>query len=149
MRVVPGYKWTRTLMTILMVSLLAGCEPGDEPVPDPTPKPSAPLPRFGSAVAIESPAGPGAGEPWLSVEPDGRVLMSWLEPSADGQALRFSLLDGDAWSLPRTVTSGVDLFVNWADFPSVSPLPDGSLVARRGRPRSLRTRMARRRSMGS
>ena len=109
----------------MLAFLLSSCES----VPEPAAKPSAPLPQFGAAVAIESPAGPGAGEPWLSVEPDGTVLMSWLEPSVGGQALRFSILDGSAWSPVRTVTSGADLFVNWADFPSVSRLPDGSLVA--------------------
>ncbi len=110
---------------ILLTFLLAGCESA----PEPAAKPSAPLPQFGAVAAIESPAAPGAGEPWLSAEPDGRVLMSWLEPSVEGQALRFSILDGSAWSPVRTVTSGADLFVNWADFPSVIRLRDGSVVA--------------------
>lgn len=110
---------------ILLTFLLAGCESA----PEPAAKPSVPLPQFGVGAAIESPAGPGAGEPWLSVEPDGRVLMSWLEPSVEGQALRLSILDSSAWSPVRTVTSGADLFVNWADFPSVIRLRDGSVVA--------------------
>ena len=110
---------------ILLVFLLAACESA----PEPATIPSVHLPQYGAVTAIEVPAGPGAGEPWLFVEPDGTVLMSWLEPSADGQALRFSILDGAVWSPPRTVTSREDLFVNWADFPSVTRLLDGSLVA--------------------
>jgi hypothetical protein len=108
-----------------MVSLMAGCAAGDE---SSTPA-AALLPRFGPPAAIESPASPGAGEPWLYADPDGAVLMSWLEPSAEGHALRFSILAGAGWSPVRTVTSRADLFVNWADFPSVTRLPDGSLVA--------------------
>jgi len=65
----------------------------------------------------------------VSVEPHGGILMSWLEPSAEGHELRFSVLAADAWGPVRTVVSRADLFVNWADFPSVIRLPDGSLVA--------------------
>ena len=125
MRVISGYRWTRTLGSTLVVSVLAGCAPGDEST---TPA-AAPPPRFGAVTAIESPAAPGAGEAWLYAEPDGTILMSWLEPSAEGHALRFSMLDGAGWGPVRTVTSRADLFVNWADFPSVIRLPDGSLVA--------------------
>jgi hypothetical protein len=125
MRAVPRYNWTRGLGIVLVVSVLAGCVRGDES----TTVDAGPLPRFGAVAAIETPAAPGAGEPWLHPEPDGTVLMSWLEPSAEGHALRFSVLDGDVWGPVRTVVSRADLFVNWADFPSVIRLPDGSLVA--------------------
>lgn len=109
-----------TLMPALVV--LSGCEPASE-------TPVSLHPTFGAATRVGSPAGPGAGEPWLFVEPDGAVLMSWLEPAAEGHALRFAVLENDLWSPVRTVVAGEDLFVNWADFPSVLRLPDGSLVA--------------------
>ena len=125
MTVIRGYRWACGLGLSLGLSLLSGCGPGDAP----TDRLSALLPQFGQAVAVESPAGPGAGEPWLSVEPHGGVLMSWLEPTEDGNALRFSVLKGDVWEPARTVVSRADLFVNWADFPSVIRLPDRSLVA--------------------
>ncbi|MEX2154944.1 MAG: sialidase family protein [Gemmatimonadaceae bacterium] len=78
---------------------------------------------------IVSPAGPGSAEPNLAVGPDGRVYMSWLEPADSGFALRFSSFDANAWSRARTIRSGRDFFVNWADFPSIEVLGDGRLVA--------------------
>lgn len=79
---------------------------------------------------LAPPAAAGSGEPNLAVGPDGRVYLSWLEPAADSaHALRFSVLEGDAWSPPRTVASGRDWFVNWADFPSLAVLPGNRLAA--------------------
>ena len=115
---------TRFIWKILfpVLALTSGCEPASEPTVSVTP-------TLGAATSVQSPAGPGAGEPWLFVEPDGELLMSWLEPTAEGHALRFAVLDGDQWGPVRSVTSRPDLFVNWADFPSVIRLPDESLVA--------------------
>jgi hypothetical protein len=124
MTVVSGSRRVYGLGLSLGLWLFAGCGSGDAPAD----RPSAQLPRFGPAVNVESPAGSGAGEPWLFVEPDGGVLMSWLEPSVEGQALRFSVLDGGGWGPVRTVVSRADLFVNWADFPSAIRLPDASLA---------------------
>jgi hypothetical protein len=59
------------------------------------------------------------------------VLLSWLEPRGErGHALRFaSRAKGAGWSEPRTVASGEGWFVNWADFPHLAALPDGTLFA--------------------
>jgi len=79
---------------------------------------------------LEAPAGAGAGEPHLGRLPDGRALLSWVEPSEKGHALRFATRPpGGAWSEPVTAAEGADWFVNWADFPSVNASPDGSLFA--------------------
>jgi hypothetical protein len=80
---------------------------------------------------LETPAASGSGEPNLSVAPDGRVLLSWIEPAgADGHRLRLSVRSrGSGWSPPETVAAGKDWFVNWADFPSVAALADGTLFA--------------------
>lgn len=85
-----------------------------------------PIAEFDS---LASPAGPGSAEPNLAVGPDGRVYMTWLEPIDSAFALRFSSFDGRAWSAPRTIRSGRDFFVNWADFPSIAVLDDGRLAA--------------------
>lgn len=79
----------------------------------------------------ESPTGPGAAEPNLAATADGRALLSWLEPAADSTtALRFAVMGDDTqWSEPREVMRRTDLFVNWADFPSVIELADGRLLA--------------------
>ena len=81
-----------------------------------------------SVVPMASPAGPGAGEPFLSVHGD-RVYLSWLEPADSAHALRFAVLDDTTWSEPRTIRSGRDFFVNWADFPSLKVMGNGRLAA--------------------
>jgi len=79
---------------------------------------------------ILTPAGPGSGQPNLVAAPDGHIYLSWLEPRADsGVRLRFAIREGDGWSAPRTIAEGANWFVNWADFPSMTALPDGSLAA--------------------
>ncbi len=84
---------------------------------------------FQSLEEIETPTSAGAEAPSLAIMPDGRVLMSWIE--TDGPvhaAVRTAILDGFDWSQPVTVVEGDDLFINYADFPSVAALPDGTLA---------------------
>ena len=79
---------------------------------------------------LPSPAGPGSGQPNLAVSPDGRVHLSWIERLGGGRySLRFSTKEGEGWSAPRVIAEGANWFVNWADFPSMVALPDGSLAA--------------------
>jgi hypothetical protein len=76
------------------------------------------------------PADSGSGEPNLTAGPDGRVYLSWIEPAPDSaHALRFAVLEGDAWSAPRTIASGRGWFVNWADFPALAVLPGNRMAA--------------------
>lgn len=89
---------------------------------------AAPAP--GQVRQIPSPAAEGSAQANLTVAPDGRVFLSWIERREDGRAaLRFATGDGKSWSAPRTIAEGANWFVNWADFPSMSVLPDGSLAA--------------------
>lgn len=82
------------------------------------------------STELPSPAPSSSAEPHLASAPDGSVFLSWLEPSGDeGHTLRFSRWEGKAWSAPRTVHSSPTMFANWADFPSLLALPDGTLVA--------------------
>lgn len=92
-------------------------------------RPRAEIPL--AAREVSSPAGPGSGEPNLAVAPDGRVLLSWIEPAGEGRhRLRYSGLEGGgSWSSPRTIAEGAGWFVNWADFPALTALPDGTLFA--------------------
>lgn len=79
---------------------------------------------------LESPTGPGAAEPNITVGPDGKVYLSWMEPTPDSaMALRFSSWDGARWSAPQTIRSGRDYFVNWADFPSLAVQANGRMAA--------------------
>ena len=77
-----------------------------------------------------SPAAPDSGEPNLYVAADGRVYLSWVEAAGEKRrALRFAVRNAGKWSEPRTITEGENLFVNWADFPSLVVLANESLVA--------------------
>jgi hypothetical protein len=103
----------------LAVLLLAGCTAA-----------AAELEPVASPETLPSPAGATSGEPNLFATADGRVLLNWTESRATGgHALRFAVLEGGEWSEPRTIATGDAWFVNWADFPSLIELPDGSLAA--------------------
>lgn len=75
------------------------------------------------------PAGAGAQEPSLFVFNDGRIVMSWTEPDAEGFAVKMAIGNHESWSEARTITKSDKLFVNWADFPSIAAFPDGTLAA--------------------
>lgn len=78
----------------------------------------------------ESPAGGDSREPELFATADGRVILSWVEKTGEKRhALRFAVREASGWSAPGTAAEGDNWFVNWADFPSVVALPDGSLAA--------------------
>ncbi len=78
---------------------------------------------------IPNPAAPGSGEASLAALPDGRAVLSWIEPAGEENAVRLAVREKDAWSEPRTIARGPDFFVNWADFPTVAALQDGTLFA--------------------
>ena len=73
---------------------------------------------------LETPAATGSIAPNLATGPDNTTVLSWIEPLGDGHALRFSVYEDSDWGDPRTVATGDNWFVNWADFPSVVPLSD-------------------------
>jgi hypothetical protein len=79
-------------------------------------------------ISLTSPAAPNSAQPQLTVSARG-VLLSWIERTADVATLKFAERTATGWSSPRTVASGRDWFVNWADVPSVLRLPSGALVA--------------------
>jgi hypothetical protein len=77
---------------------------------------------------IVTPAAANSAQPQLSVSKRG-VLLSWIERSGDLATLKFSERTASGWSAPKTIASGRNWFVNWADVPSVLRLPSGALVA--------------------
>ena len=80
--------------------------------------------------SLNTPAGPGSGEPNLFTASDGRVFLTWIESTeSKAHRLRFAVRDGGNWSDPRTIAEGSNWVVNWADFPSLIVLKDGSIVA--------------------
>ncbi|MCZ6597837.1 MAG: hypothetical protein O7B99_09385 [Planctomycetota bacterium] len=70
-------------------------------------------------VPLESPAPPGARYPNLSVC-GNEAILSWLEPVDEGFRLGFSR-HSRGWRTAVDGPKGADWFINWADFPLVSP----------------------------
>lgn len=70
----------------------------------------------------------GSGQPNLFATSDGRVLLTWHERGSRGSYdLKVAERSAKgAWSAPKTIASGNPFFVNWADFPSLVELADGS-----------------------
>ena len=110
-------KMRRLLSATLFLSLCA-CA-GEQPAARPDPV----------IRELATPAREGSGEPYLSSGEDA-VIMSWLEAAPEeGHELRVARLGPDGWSEPVVAARGGDLFVNWADFPSVVTDAAGRLWA--------------------
>lgn len=75
------------------------------------------------------PANSAAAQPSLSRGQDGSLNLSWIERTGNGHRLQFARFSKGRWSTVRTIAEGENWFVNWADFPSTSQLPDGTLWA--------------------
>lgn len=109
---------TMRLPLILLVSALAGCRLGE------------PRAEASALAPLPTPAAIPSGEPFLASDANGIVHLTWLEKRDDSTyALRYASLAGDTWSAPRTIVERRDFFVNWADFPSVTVVQDGTLYA--------------------
>ncbi len=79
---------------------------------------------------IESPSGVDSREPDLSSTHDGRIVFSWIQKVGEKRyVLKMATRDASGWAEPHTVAEGENWFINWADFPSVIALRDGSLAA--------------------
>ena len=92
--------------------------------------PSAP-PESGWTMAAEPLALPSSGStsaPQLTSSARG-VILSWIEHTGSTATLKFAERTADGWSDPRTVVSGDDWFLSWADVPSVVRMSDGTLAA--------------------
>ena len=76
------------------------------------------------------PAAAGSSSPDLSIAPDGRLLLSWINQTQGRRnALQFgSYTNRGGWqSQPRTVAIGHSLLANWADTPHLRGTADGAL----------------------
>lgn len=79
---------------------------------------------------LVTPLPAAAEEPWLHAT-GSSLLVSWQESLDDGGALRFTRLEAETgqWEPARTIYTGADLLVNWADFPALAATPGGRLAA--------------------
>ena len=109
---------TSSPLRFVALVVLAGCVSGDRTAPS-----------AARVTVLASPAGPQSGEPFLASDPAGAVHMTWIEKTGDStHAVRYARLNGDSWTTPTTVAERHDLFVNWADYPSVIATPSGRLL---------------------
>jgi hypothetical protein len=105
----------RTLFGIIALALFAGCGTDS----------SKPALALGD---VEFRGAPGSAEPNLFAARDGRVILTWHEPQGEEYALRASVREAGRWTEPVTIVDGRPFFVNWADFPSLAELDDGTWV---------------------
>ena len=89
--------------------------------------PDAPEPWQIRSLAV--PAGTQAAGPRLTGGAGRPLILSWMEPDENGTTLWYSVLGDAGWNQPQTVVAGKDMFVNWADLPSVAALDGDHWVA--------------------
>lgn len=104
--------------------LLLGCGKDEAAMPAPTSAKRTAAPAIAELPLERVPvdARPSAGSPRLTAGPGG-VVLSWLEPHAEGYRLRARRWGEDGES--QTVVAHAELLENWADVPSVIPGPSG------------------------
>jgi len=100
---------------LLGVSITSACSGDAEPLLQPR--------------EIPCPAPPGSAEVNLFAGRQ-KLYLSWLAKTGETHhALQFTVLEEGKWSSVRTIAQGERFFANWADFPSVVELTDGSCAA--------------------
>lgn len=107
---------TRRFAILLTVGLLGACSGGE-------------LPALGEPRPLYLPAGSNTMSPRLAVAPDGVAVLSWLQRDEAGATLRYSTFAATKWQAATDVVTDPDMFVNWADIPSVTPLNGDHWVA--------------------
>jgi BNR repeat-like domain len=111
-------------IALLAAALSSGCS---EPPP-------APQSVVAGELTIEVwplPAMPGSAQPDLSIAPDGRLLLSWINVQPGRRpAFQFAESRSDGlWDTARTIAVGNSMFVNWADTPHIVATADRALWA--------------------
>ena len=85
---------------------------------------------FAQPVQISNPAPAGSGQSFLVSGPDGKIYLSWIEPVGLGiHRLQYAVRNGDTWRVLGAAAEGRNWFINWADYPTFLPLPNGTLAA--------------------
>lgn len=90
------------------------------------------LPAFSQSLSptpVANPSGPGSLQPNWSVAPDGAAILSWIEPSQGGFALKYAVRKGASWSPAVTIAAHRHFFHHPAEMPEVFELPGGHWFA--------------------
>lgn len=122
----------RTCLLLLLGFAVFGCN--GSPIDSSSSKNSSNAALAGEQALViqpsNSPTDGDSREPELTATRDGRIILSWVEKIAEKRyALRAAVRDNKGWSEVYTAAQGENWFVNWADFPSVIALQDGSFAA--------------------
>lgn len=80
--------------------------------------------REPEAIRLTFEGAPGSAQPRLTSELDGAPILSWLEPDGNQRVLKYARFEADAFGPAREVVRHDRMFINWADFPSVTPVTD-------------------------
>ena len=68
---------------------------------------------------IESPTAINSAQPFLFS--GDKTILSWIENKEDSfYTLKYSELKNERWDSAKTIVSGTNWFVNWADFPAIA-----------------------------
>ena len=105
---------------LLIAALITACSSSKKETPNQL-KPT-PLEK------MESPAARGASLPFLTRGVDNILYHSWVEKSKDTSMLKYAKYVNDEWTIPTTIASGSDWFVNWADYPMISQTTKGMIA---------------------
>src|SRR5512138_3924642 len=116
------------LWLVALSALLAAC--GNAPAPPERGAAASPG-ALGPIHPLASPVAANGGEPRLSRDAAGSLVLSWLEPAGDSgeYALKYSRLAGDDWTGTAVAARGSDWVVSAADLPSVQALSERLWVA--------------------
>ncbi len=121
--------WTLRFCVLATASLLcSACSRAPQPVAAGA---ATSRTALGPIHALASPIGADGGEPRLSRDATGSLVLSWLEPAGDAGdfALKYARLTGDDWTGTAVAAQGRDWMVSAADLPSVQALSERLWVA--------------------
>lgn len=70
-------------------------------------------------IQFANPSSGYAGMSRMFATQDG-IYMSWVEQQDSLATLKYAMYNGTDWTPAKTIASGTDWFVNWADFPAIA-----------------------------
>jgi len=112
----------RFILSLFCVVFLFSCkQKSTEPL-----KEIPPIEEKTSQGFSESPSQGNAHLPRLKAYRN-QMYMTWVEQQDSLATLKNAIYENDTWSQAKTITSGTDWFVNWADFPSLA-VNDGMIL---------------------
>lgn len=115
----PNAKWFGGLFGTLLVALLtAGASLATA---------QTEVRLFERVEEITAVTTPGAHEPSLTSQ-NGALFLSWMEHEQGQTKVMMSSGSNHNWTEPSIVHQSADLFVNWADFPSIVVYPDNTIA---------------------